>query len=257
MVADRACSRPGSAPSTRKRWRRSAGCGPRPRQLLVRHRHARAATSTAARSTARACRSPSASGGAVQHRASASRSASSPASCGWLDAIVMRVMDGLMSIPSVLLAIALMALTKASLGNVIFAITMAEVPRVARLVRGVVLTPARAALRRGGARGRHRLPAHAAAPHPAQHAGAAAGAGDLYLRLGDDYRGDPELHRRRHAAARSRAGATSWPTARSLFQIAPYLILFPGVFLSLTVLAVNLVGDGLRDALDPRLARRM
>ena len=53
----------------------------------------------------------------------------------WLDAIVMRVMDGLMSIPSVLLAIALMALTKASVGNVILAITLAEVPRVVRLVR--------------------------------------------------------------------------------------------------------------------------
>src|ERR1700686_199849 len=57
-----------------------------------------------------------------------------------LDAVVMRIMDGLMSIPSVLLAIALMALTRASIGNVIFAITVAEVPRVTRLVRGVVLT---------------------------------------------------------------------------------------------------------------------
>ena len=45
--------------------------------------------------------------------------------------------------------------------------------------------------------------------------------------------------------------------ARSLFQIAGYLLLFPGICLSLTVLAVNMLGDGLRDALDPRLARRM
>src|SRR5690606_38416955 len=58
----------------------------------------------------------------------------------WLDAIVMRVMDGLMSIPSVLLAIALMALTKASVGNVILAITLSEIPRVVRLVRGLVLS---------------------------------------------------------------------------------------------------------------------
>src|SRR5581483_11398614 len=58
----------------------------------------------------------------------------------WIDAIVMRIMDGLMSIPAILIAIALMALTRASLGNVIFAITVAEVPRVTRLVRGVVLT---------------------------------------------------------------------------------------------------------------------
>jgi peptide/nickel transport system permease protein len=57
----------------------------------------------------------------------------------WLDAVVMRVMDGLMSIPSVLLAIALMALTRASIGNVIAAITLAEVPRVVRLVRSLVL----------------------------------------------------------------------------------------------------------------------
>src|SRR5687767_2285746 len=58
----------------------------------------------------------------------------------WLDAIVMRVMDGLMSIPPVLLAIALMALTRASMENVILAITLAETPRVVRLVRGLVLT---------------------------------------------------------------------------------------------------------------------
>src|SRR5262249_40148312 len=58
----------------------------------------------------------------------------------WTDAIVMRIMDGLMSIPSILIAIALMALTRASLENVIFAITVADVPRVTRLVRGIVLT---------------------------------------------------------------------------------------------------------------------
>ena len=58
----------------------------------------------------------------------------------WVDAILMRVMDGLMAIPAVLIAIALMALTRASLRTSIFAITVAEVPRVARLVRGVVLT---------------------------------------------------------------------------------------------------------------------
>src|SRR6202042_2769806 len=58
----------------------------------------------------------------------------------WVDAIVMRIMDGLMSIPAVLIAIALMALTSASLQNVVFAITIAEVPRVTRLVRSIVLT---------------------------------------------------------------------------------------------------------------------
>ena len=57
-----------------------------------------------------------------------------------LDAVVMRVMDGLMSIPPILLAIALMALTRASVQNVVVAITIAEFPRVSRLVRGVVLS---------------------------------------------------------------------------------------------------------------------
>src|SRR3712207_7036217 len=56
------------------------------------------------------------------------------------DGIVMRIMDGLMSIPPILLAIAMMALTRASVQNVIIAITIAEVPRVSRLVRGVVLS---------------------------------------------------------------------------------------------------------------------
>src|SRR5215213_534132 len=58
----------------------------------------------------------------------------------WADGIVMRIMDGLMSIPPILLAIAMMALTRASVQNVIIAITIAEVPRVSRLVRGVVLS---------------------------------------------------------------------------------------------------------------------
>ena len=124
----------------------------------------------------------------------------------WLDAIVMRVMDGLMSIPSVLLAIALMALTKASIGNVIVAITLAEVPRVVRLVRSLVLTLARAALRRSRDRGGHDAAAHPGAPHPAQHRRAAARAGNLRLRVGDDHRGDPVVPRRRHAAEHPELG---------------------------------------------------
>src|SRR5947207_12079210 len=58
----------------------------------------------------------------------------------WADGIIMRFMDGLMSIPPILLAVALMALTRASVGNVIMAITIAEIPRVSRLVRSVVLS---------------------------------------------------------------------------------------------------------------------
>jgi peptide/nickel transport system permease protein len=173
----------------------------------------------------------------------------------WLDAVMMRVMDGLMSIPSILLAIALMALTRASVENVIIAITIAEVPRVVRLVRGVVLSCASSPTSR-----RRSPPAPArrrsSAPHPAQHAGAADRAGDLHLRLGDDHRGDPVLHRRRHAADHPELGQHHGRGPERSGRCAD-IVFFPGIFLSLTVLAVNLLGDGLRDALDPRMARRM
>jgi peptide/nickel transport system permease protein len=174
----------------------------------------------------------------------------------WLDAIVMRVMDGLMSIPSVLLAIALMALTKASVGNVIFAITLAEVPRVVRLVRSLVLSlreqPFVEAAIAAGTNlplilGRHILP-NTVAPLLVQGTYICASAMITEAILSFIGAGTPP-------------NIPSWGNimaeARSLFQIAGYLILFPGIFLSLTVLAVNLLGDGMRDALDPRLARRM
>lgn len=174
----------------------------------------------------------------------------------WLDAIVMRVMDGLMSIPSVLLAIALMALTKASVGNVIFAITLAEVPRVVRLVRSLVLSLreqpyVEAAIAAGTNLPlillRHILP-NTVAPLLVQGTYICASAMITEAILSFIGAGTPP-------------NVPSWGNimaeARSLFQIAGYLIFFPGLFLSLTVLAVNLLGDGMRDALDPRLARRM
>ena len=172
------------------------------------------------------------------------------------DTIIMRVMDGLMSIPPVLLAIALMALTKASLGNVILAITISEVPRVARLVRGVVLSlreqpfvEAAMAAGTGFFRTlwRHILP-NTIAPVLVQATFICASAMITEAILSFIGAGTPPQ-------------IPSWGNimaeGRSYFQIKPYLIIFPGIFLSLTVLAVNLVGDGLRDALDPRLARRM
>ena len=172
------------------------------------------------------------------------------------DTIVSRVMDGLMSIPPVLLAIALMALTKASLGNVVLAITISEVPRVARLVRGVVLSlreqpfvEAAAAAGTGFFRtlSRHILP-NTLAPVLVQATFICASAMITEAVLSFIGAGTPPQ-------------IPSWGNimaeGRSYFQIKPYLIIFPGIFLSLTVLAVNLVGDGLRDALDPRLARRM
>ncbi len=174
----------------------------------------------------------------------------------WVDAIVMRVMDGLMSIPSVLLAIALMALTKASLENVVFAITIAEIPRVVRLVRSLVLTlreqpfvEAATAAGTGVARTlvRHILP-NTTAPLLVQGTYIFASAMITEAILSFIGAGMP-------------LNIPSWGNimaeARSLFQLKPWLILIPGAFLSLTVLAVNLLGDGLRDALDPRLARRM
>jgi peptide/nickel transport system permease protein len=173
-----------------------------------------------------------------------------------VDAVVMRVMDGLMSIPAVLLAIALMALTKASMENVIVAITIAEVPRVSRLVRGVVLSlreqPFVEAARATGTRVwkillRHILP-NTLAPLIVQGTYICASAIITEAILSFLGAGTPP-------------NIPSWGNimaeGRSLFQVAAYIILFPGMFLSVTVLAVNLVGDGLRDMLDPRLARRM
>jgi peptide/nickel transport system permease protein len=174
----------------------------------------------------------------------------------WIDAIVMRVMDGLMSIPSVLLAVALIALTKASLSNVVFAITLAEVPRVVRLVRSLVLAlreqpfvEAATAAGTGMVRTlvRHILP-NTIAPLLVQGTYIFASAMITEAILSFIGAGMP-------------LNIPSWGNimaeARSLFQLKPSLILIPGAFLSLTVLAVNLLGDGLRDALDPRLARRM
>ena len=174
----------------------------------------------------------------------------------WLDAIVMRVMDGLMSIPPVLLAIALMALTRASMENVILAITLAETPRVVRLVRSLVLTlrdePYVVAAVAAGTRlprilWRHILP-NIVAPLLVQATYVCASAMITEAILSFIGAGTPP-------------NIPSWGNimaeGRSMFQLAGYLILFPGICLSLTVLAVNLLGDGLRDALDPRLARRM
>jgi peptide/nickel transport system permease protein len=174
----------------------------------------------------------------------------------WADAVLMRVMDGLMSIPSVLIAIALMALTRASLQNVVFAITVAEVPRVTRLVRGIVLTlrglPFVEAAVASGTRlprilWRHITP-NTLPPLLVQATYSAASAMLIEAILSFLGAGTPP-------------NIPSWGNimaeGRSLFQVAYYIVLFPGAFLSVTVLAMQLLGDGLRDALDPRLARRM
>jgi peptide/nickel transport system permease protein len=174
----------------------------------------------------------------------------------WADGIVMRVMDGLMSIPPILLAIALMALTKGSVGNVILAISIAEFPRVSRLVRSVVLSlreqPYVDAAVAAGTRTpmiilRHILP-NTLAPMTVQATYICASAMITEAILSFIGAGTPPT-------------IPSWGNimaeGRALWQVKPYIVAFPAIFLSLTVLAVNLLGDGLRDALDPRMAKRL
>ena len=171
------------------------------------------------------------------------------------DMVVMRVMDGIMSIPSILLAISLMALTRGSVGNVILAVTVAEIPRVARLVRSVVLslreqpyveaavaagtTPTRIVLR-------HILP-NTLAPLTVQATYLCASAIIAEAILSFIGAGTPP-------------SIPSWGNiiseGRALWQVAPHMVMLPAAMLSITVLAVNLLGDGLRDLLDPRRAVR-
>jgi peptide/nickel transport system permease protein len=173
-----------------------------------------------------------------------------------LDGILMRVMDGVMSVPPILLAVALMALTRASVENVIMAITIAEFPRVARLVRGVVLSLREqpfvdAAITAGTSTPRiiwaHILP-NTVAPLSVQATYVCGSAMIVESILSFIGAGTPPI-------------IPSWGNimadGRTLWQVKPYIILFPAIFLSVTVLAVNLLGDGLRDALDPRMAKRL
>ena len=174
----------------------------------------------------------------------------------WADGIIMRIMDGMMSIPPILLAITLMALTRASVSNVIIAITVAEFPRVARLVRSVVLSlreqPYVDAAVAAGTRApmiilRHILP-NTLAPMTVQATYICASAMIVEAILSFIGAGTPPT-------------TPSWGNimaeGRALWQVKPHIVFFPAVFLSLTVLAVNLLGDGLRDMLDPRMAKRL
>ncbi len=173
-----------------------------------------------------------------------------------VDAIVMRLMDGIMAIPAILLAIALVALLGASVKVVIIAIAIPEIPRVTRLVRAVVLTvralPFVEAARSNGTRvakllRRHILPS-TVAPLIVQATYICASA--ILTEAGLSFLGagtPPEFPTWGNMIASSRL----------YLQIAPWTIFAPGICLALVVLAVNLLGDGLRDRLDPRIARRM
>jgi peptide/nickel transport system permease protein len=174
----------------------------------------------------------------------------------WLDAIVMRVMDGMMAIPGILLAVALMTLTQASVKTVIIAIALPEIPRVVRLVRALVLTireqPYIQAAQAMGTRlpvilMRHVVP-NLLTPLIVQASFICASAMIFEAYLSFLGAGTPPE-------------VPSWGNimadGRSVVQLAFGVILFPGLFLGFTVLAVNLIGDGLRDLLDPRIAKKL
>lgn len=174
----------------------------------------------------------------------------------WLDGPLMRVMDGIMAIPGILIAIALVALWKASLLTVIVAIAIPEIPRVTRLVRSLVLTIreepyVEAALSLGTPGWKimfgHILP-NTVAPLIVQATYICASAILVEAILSFLGVGLP----------------TDIPTwgnimaeGRVQFQQYPHNVFFPGIFLAVTVLAVNILGDGLRDTLDPKMAKRV
>jgi len=173
-----------------------------------------------------------------------------------LDAIIMRVMDGLMAIPAILLAIAMVSLFRSSVWTVIIAITVPEVPRVVRLVRSIVLSVreepyVEAAVTLGTPTPtllwRHVLP-NTIAPMIVQGTFICASAILVeailsFLGIGVP----PEVPTWGNIMAEG----------RQVFSLFPHNIIYPGVFLAMTILAVNVMGDGLRDTLDPKMAKRM
>ena len=174
----------------------------------------------------------------------------------WLEAPILRVADALMSIPAVLLAIALVSLTQPGLATVILAISIPEIPRVLRLVRSIVisqrkLTYVDAAIASGSGAfkiiRRHILPA-AIAPLLVQASYICASAILIESVLSFLGAGTPP-------------NIPTWgnmiTSSRLYLASAPWTIFVPSLLLAATVVSVNLIGDGLRDQLDPKLARRL
>ncbi len=173
----------------------------------------------------------------------------------WLDGPLMRVMDGLMAIPAILIAIALVAMWRGSLTTVIVAIAIPEIPRVTRLVRSLVLSIreepyVEAAVAMGTATWkimlRHILP-NTVAPLVVQ--GTFICASGILTEAILSFLGvglPPDIPTWGNVMAEGRAQ----------FNDYPHNIFFPGIFLAVTVLAVNILGDGLRDTLDPKMAKR-
>jgi peptide/nickel transport system permease protein len=173
----------------------------------------------------------------------------------WLDGIIMRFMDGLMAIPAILLAIGLISIFRAGLMAVVVAIVVPEVPRVVRLVRSIVLSIreepyVESAITVGTPTPllvvRHVLP-NTIAPLIVQGTFICAAAIIIeailsFLGIGIP----PEIPTWGNIMAEG----------RTLFRVFPHNILYPGLFLAITVLGVNMLGDGLRDVLDPKMERR-
>jgi peptide/nickel transport system permease protein len=174
----------------------------------------------------------------------------------WADNLIMRVMDGLMSIPAILIAIALVAMWRGSLLTVIIAITVPEIPRVTRLVRSLVLSIreepyVEAAIALGTPTWRillmHIMP-NTVAPLVVQGTYICASA--ILVEAILSFLGvglPPDIPTWGNIMAEG----------RPQFIQYPHNIFFPGVFLALTVLAVNIFGDGLRDTLDPKMAKQV
>lgn len=174
----------------------------------------------------------------------------------WLDGILMRVMDGVMAIPAILIAIALVALWRASLPTVILAIAIPEIPRVTRLVRSLVLALreepyVEAAVSLGSSTPKimfgHILP-NTVAPLIVQGTyivGFAILIEAILSFLGVGL--PPDIPTWGNIMAEGRVQ----------FVAYPHNVFFPGIFLAVTVLAVNILGDGLRDTLDPKMAKRV
>ena len=174
----------------------------------------------------------------------------------WLDTVVMRIMDGLMAIPGILLAVAMLSLSKASVRTVVIAITIPEIPRVVRLVRALVLTIREQTFIQGAVAAgtrttpilfRHILP-NAMTPIIVQATYIAASAVLIEAYLGFLGVGTPPE-------------VPSWGNiiaeGRNFIMLAIWSVLFPGLFLGVMVLSVNVLGDGVRDMLDPRIAKRL
>jgi peptide/nickel transport system permease protein len=173
-----------------------------------------------------------------------------------LDSIIMRIMDGMMAIPAILLALSLVSLLSAGLSTVIIAIAITEIPRVVRLVRSVVLSVreepyVEAAISVGTPTllllVRHVLPS-TVSPLIVQTTYIAAHA--ILIEAVLSFLGVG-------VSAETPTWGNIMAEGRALFRLFPHNILYPGMFLALTVLAVNMLGDGLRDALDPRMRQRL